>query len=411
MLNKPKNLPNSPGVYLFKDKNKRPVYIGKAASLKARVFSYWKNNDSRIKKLVEETASLSYKKTETVIEALILEANLIKKYEPKYNIKGKDNKTFLYILFKKEDYQKPILIRGQELEVIKQKEILKIFGPFTSASSLRIALDILRGIFPWSECKKGKPCFYYQIAKCPGVCAGTISKKNYQKIIKNLILFFEGKKDKILKNLQKEMFELSKKEKFEEAAEIRNKIKSLEHIQDIALIKKECVASKDFERIEGYDISNISGKLAVGSMVVFSAQGGSAFGGENIEPKKSDYRKFRIKTVDKISDTDMIKEVLKRRFKNLGKNKWNKLPNLILIDGGKGQVNAALKILNNFNLQIPVVGIAKGAKRKNNALIFGAKNETIKKQILENKEILIRVRDEAHRFAIKYHRSLRKIKK
>ncbi|NQU83145.1 MAG: GIY-YIG nuclease family protein, partial [Parcubacteria group bacterium] len=184
-----KKLPNSPGVYLFKDSFGRIIYVGKAASLKIRVASYWKNTEKRIKKLVQEIDSIDYKKTETVIEALILEANLIKELEPKYNIKGKDNKTFLYVLFKKERFPTPLLIRGHELEKIKKRETLYLFGPYTSASSIREALNILRNIFPWAcqraELKK-RICFYYQVKKCSGVCTQQIDEKEYTKMIKNL---------------------------------------------------------------------------------------------------------------------------------------------------------------------------------------------------------------------------------
>lgn len=398
MTKSPKNLPDHPGVYLYQDKQGRVIYVGKAASLKARVSSYWKNPDQRIQELVKEIHSVDYKKTPTVIEALILEANLIKELKPKYNIKGKDNKTFLYVLFLKEDFPTPILVREHELQNIPKQKILSLFGPFTSATYLKKALSILRGIFPWAcprATRRNKPCFYYQIKRCSGVCVGEISKKDYLKIIKNLILFFEGKKEKIIKNLEKEMKNLAKKEEFEKAKVLRDRIIALEHIKDIALLRENDIAQFPFKRIEGYDISNISGKLAVGSMVVFT----------NRNSDKNEYRKFKIKTIDGPNDTAMLAEVIERRFKN----DWKK-PDLILIDGGKGQVNATQLVLDKLKIKIPIVGIAKGEKRKNNILVLGknvGNKDIISPQV---KNILIQVRDEAHRFAIKYHRKLRGIK-
>lgn len=390
MQKSPKNLPDSAGVYLFKDKAGKVIYVGKAASLKARVSSYWRN-DGKAQNLVDESSSLDFITAPTVIEALILEANLIKKYSPKYNIKGKDNKSFLHVAFKDCDFPTPILIRESELVATKWPQV---FGPFTSASSIRIALTILRGIFPWGCDKlRSKPCFYYQIKRCPGVCAGLTDKKEYQKTIKNLIMFFEGKKDSILKNLEKEMSAFAKAENFEDAAIIRDRINALNHIKDVALIREDYPRGKSLERIEGYDISNISGQLAVGSMVVFIDN----------EPAKREYRKFKIKTVKGTNDTAMLAEILERRFAH---KEW-KFPNIILIDGGAGQVNSAKKVLKKLNIKIPIAGIAKGPKRKNNILVCSAFDRPL---FEDKKQILLRIRDEAHRFAIKYHRSLRKIK-
>jgi excinuclease ABC subunit C len=392
MIKPPKNLPDSAGVYLFKDKTGQVIYVGKAASLKTRVSSYWRNGDVKAQSQVDEAVAVDFITTPTVIEALILEANLIKKYSPKYNIKGKDNKTFLYVAFPKADFPTPVLIREQDLTASWYPSV---FGPFTSASSIRIALTILRGIFPWGCDKlRSKPCFYYQIKRCPGVCAGLADKKKYQKTIKNLIMFFEGKKEKVIKNLEKEMVMLSKQENFEDAAILRDQINALNHIKDVALIREDYPQEKIEQRIEGYDISNISGKMAVGSMVVFT----------NNEPDKNEYRKFKIKTVSGVNDTAMLAEVLERRFSH---PEW-KFPNLILIDGGTGQVNSAKKVLKKLNIKIPVAGIAKGPKRKNNILVCSASDRRI---FQKNHRLLLRVRDEAHRFAIKYHRSLRKIKK
>lgn len=397
-----KNLPETPGVYLFKNKAGKLLYIGKAGNLKRRVSSYFlRPHDYRIQKLASEISDIEYKKTDTAIEALILEAELIKKRMPLYNIREKDDKSFLFVEIVKEMFPRVLLVRGKEK--IKGRR----FGPFTSAAQAREALKIIRRIFPFSThpirdhdtvAKRqpgsngtgAKPCFDYQIGLCPGTCVGAISQKEYLKNIKNLELFFEGKKKKIVGNLKKDMAAASRTMEYEKADRIKRQLFALQHIQDVALIKESPIENSRLEiqnyRIEGYDISNISGTSSVGAMVVFG----------NNEPDKNEYRKFRIKTVFGPNDTGMIKEILTRRFRN----SWPK-PDLILIDGGQGQVNAAREVLRKFKLKIPLIGLAKGPERKRNDIIGKIPKFT-------NLKTLIRIRDEAHRFAIAYHKKVRK---
>lgn len=389
-----KNLPQTPGVYLMRDKSSRLLYVGKAANLRRRVSSYFlRPHDSRIQRMVEQICSIDHQKTETAIEALILEAELIKRYEPPFNVKEKDDKSFLFVGITKELFPRVLLVRGKDVEG-KDTRWRKLFGPFTSASSIREALRILRKIFPFSthdpKKKTTQPCFESQIGLCPGVCAGTISKNDYAKNIGNLILFFEGQKKKIVSGLKKEMTSASKRLDFEKARKFQKQIFALGHIQDVALINESEVAPEKngtpVFRIEGYDISNISGTSAVGSMVV-SLDGVTA---------PAEYRKFKIKTVRGSNDVAMMKEVLERRFRN----SWP-LPQLILVDGGAPQVNIARRVVRSFGLSIPIVGLAKGPERKRNDIIgFLPKRVSMK--------MLIAVRDEAHRFAISYHRQVRK---
>ena len=409
-----KEFPKTPGVYLMKNSRGKIIYIGKAGSLKTRVSSYFNRpHEVRIEKLVSEIVDIEYQKTPTVIEALVLEANLIKKYLPKYNVREKDNKSFLYLAITKEKFPRLFFIRGFELSDFykKNKEIKinKLFGPYTSATSLRTALDaILRKIFPYRDCVifPKRPCLQHQLKRCGAPCAELISEKEYKKNIKNLILFFEGKKDRIIKNLEKEMKAYSKENNFEKAAKVRNQIFALNHIQDVALLKKEQskIIIKErginvFGRIEGYDISNISGQSATGSMVVFY----------NGEPSKNQYRKFKIKTIEGPNDYGMLEEVLERRLKRAKKKdkKWP-LPELILIDGGKGQANLAQKVLRRYKLKIPVMGIAKGFNRRQDRLVYDKDNLEIERVAKEHKDMLVKVRDEAHRFAVSYHKVLRK---
>ncbi len=417
-------LPESPGVYLMCDKDAKILYVGKATSLKRRVESYFTHpHDARIEAMVGQIAKIDYRETANAVEALILEAELIKKYQPPFNIREKDGKSFLYVQITKDKFPRVLIIR--------EKGILAKgtnFGPFTSSSSLREALKIIRRIFPYSvhpesrphsaEAPRGKPCFDYQIGLCPGTCAGLISKADYAKNISNIKLFFKGEKKKILRNLEAEMKKASRNLEFEKAEKIKRQVFAINHINDVALIHDDTNTLLRWEamggqarmdtndtnntkpknrntRIEGYDISNISGTSAVGVMVVF----------EDGEPKKSDYRKFKIKTIEGANparatggDTGMLKEVLRRR---LNHDQWP-LPVCFLIDGGKGQVNAVKEVLAEYGYEIPVVGIAKGPERKRNDFI-GA----IPKNVLPI--TLIRLRDEAHRFAISYHKKIRNV--
>ena len=248
------------------------------------------------------------------------------------------------------------------------------------------------------------PCFDYQIGLCPGTCIGAISKKDYLKNIRNIKLFFGGGKEQIIKNLEREMKAASRALDFERAGELKRQLFALQHIQDVALIKEDPVSplirlspgrrpslsllrrnAGLGTRIEGYDISNISGTSAVGSMVVFS----------NNEPDKKEYRKFKIKTVLQPDDFGMLREVLERRLKN----DWP-LPDLFLIDGGQGQVSSVRGILDKAGIKIPIVGIVKGPERKRNDIVGKIPKFT-------DLQTLIKVRDEAHRFAITYRKKVR----
>ncbi|OGZ03182.1 MAG: hypothetical protein A2430_03000 [Candidatus Liptonbacteria bacterium RIFOXYC1_FULL_36_8] len=399
-----KSLPDSPGVYLMKNKEGEVIYVGKATSLKHRVSSYFeKAHEARIELLVSEIYSIDFKTASSVLEAAIIEATLIKKIQPKFNIKEKSDKSWIYLAVTKDKFPKLLLIRGLELKTnYKETDFLDIFGPFSSRKILESILHIIRKIFSWSNCepKADKPCFYYQLGYCPGICVNTITSSKYGKTINSIRLLFAGKKPTLLKKLKKEMVELSKHEKFETAAAVRNKISKLEHIQDVALLETEKFpdfykTKVKFRRIEGYDISNISGTSSAGSMAVF----------ENLEPAKKEYRKFKIRSLNQINDVAMISEILTRRFHNT----WP-YPDLILVDGGLGQINVAKKILQTLNLKIPVVGIAKGKNRKNNRLVFGFQDKKLIISVSSIKKTLICLRDEAHRFAISYHRSLRNLK-
>lgn len=401
-------LPETPGVYLMKSTNGKLLYVGKAGNLSRRVTSYFtRPHDYRIQKLVSEIRAIDYHDTGTAIEALILESSLIKKHQPPFNIREKDDTSFLYIEISTHDEEGKKLafpcvsaVRGKDAPRGKR------FGPFTASSQAREALKIIRRIFPFSVHRhavesskykvgsiKPRPCFDYQIGLCPGTCADLISRSAYQKHIHHIILFLEGKKERIIKQLERDMKSASKAQEFEQAERIKRQLFALQHIQDVALIHDSDPVTSSLPpatsfRIEGYDISNISGDSAVGSMVVFV----------NGVPDKNEYRKFRIKTVTGSNDVAMMTEVMTRRLKN----SWT-LPQLILVDGGLPQARAVNRVVRSFRLRIPVIGLAKGPERKRNDVIGAIPKET-------NLATLIKVRDESHRFAISYHKKLRSAK-
>jgi len=433
-------LPDFPGVYLYYDESRELLYIGKATSLKRRVGSYFtKAHSARLAELVSRIAKIEYIETPTVIEALVLEANQIKAKQPYYNILQRDDKSFQYLVITNEAFPKPLLMRAHDIEVMgvnpfdaelsgkAKKKFLAVFGPFTSGLSVKRTLEMLRRTTRWSVCEpperitpsssplkrgriKRRACFDAQIKRCPGVCTGAISKAEYRKGIRKLMLFFEGKKPRLIAGLKREMQAAAKKQEFERAAELRNQIFALEHIKDVAMITKEDfvlpfskrVSDSNIDlngRIEAYDISNISGDFAVGSMTVF----------EEGRAAKAQYRKFKIKTVKGANDVAMMEEVIRRRLRRaeLYPKAWP-LPEVMVIDGGKPQVNRVQSVLDELGVRVPIVGLAKGFDRKQDRMIFDRANQDLMKVAQRGKETFQAVRDEAHKFAVKYHRTLRR---
>lgn len=405
LTKKLKSLPSSPGVYIFKDKEGEILYVGKAASLKDRVGSYFQGRSyyaRPIEMFIGEVAGIETRKMDTVLEAYILEQGLIKKLQPKYNAMGKDDKSFCYVAVTKEDFPRFMILRKTDLEKDKTEDkrgikYLKVYGPYISKRNIEISLKILRRIFPYHNKppKTEKGCLDYQIGLCPGPYAGAISKVDYLKNIRGIRMILEGKKKNLISKMKREMEVSSHGNAFEKAAESRNQIFALQHIQDIALIsedKKNIADGTDKKiRIEGYDISNISGAYATGSMVVFDRSEGE------LKPNKDEYRKFRIRTVKGVNDVGAMEEVILRRLKN----NWPR-PSLIILDGGAGHLNMARRVLRNFHLEIPLLAVAKGPERKKLDLRSYGTVPEISKNVIEQ------VRDEAHRFAISYHKKLRR---
>lgn len=420
------NLPDTPGVYLFYDAQKELIYVGKATSLKSRVGSYFrlKRATRPIEAMMHEVVTIKHRNTDSVLEAVILEANYIKTYLPKYNVLGKDNRSWNYIVITRDEYPEVKTIRQHEYELKKKaeregrpyqegdfdlKQFAYVFGPYPGLNT-KAALKILRSMFHFSTCRpdQKRPCLYYQMGQCLGVCVRAIGPKEYkQKVIAPLVMFLKGEKKKLIRALERQMKLASKQENFEEAGRLRDQLTSLYRIHDITLINKSMVEISPEEkqasstntkfRIEGYDISNLGATGKVASMVVFDSAG----------PQKDQYRKFKIKTVEGQSDVDCLEEVMRRRFKH---DEWQ-FPSMLLIDGGRPQVNRVGKVLKELNIVIPMVGIAKGPERKKNEFTFLDPDAGFVKWVNEHQEILIRVRDEAHRFAITFQKSLRKIKR
>lgn len=388
------NMPDEPGVYLMKNRLGEIIYVGKATSLRNRVASYFTGQkEGKTAELVSHICEISFQTTDSALEALFLEANLIKQYQPIYNIKGLDDKSFLHIIITNERYPRVLLARPTDAEFSLAKDI---YGPYLSAYAARVALEVVRRMFPFRHYVTipKRPCLTCQMTAYPEVCTAELPLKLYRPILRQLKLFLTGRKQQVLKRLERQMKKLSDTALYEEAARVRDRIKAIKHIEDIALLSRKVNFSGTLtensgiipKRVEAYDISNISGQFAVGSMVVFTEG----------EIDKGQYRKFRIRQSNGANDYDMLREVLQRRLRH---HEWPQ-PDLILIDGGQGQVNIALKVIRAYELNIPVVGFAKGPTRKAEKLIF---SQPLKGYDLD---LFRGLRDEAHRFAQSYYRQL-----
>lgn len=534
-------IPGLPGVYLMKDASGNIIYVGKAANLLKRVSSYFISESRlmpRIRQMIDRIRDIEFIVTSSEQDALILELNLIKRYRPRYNVSLKDDKTFPYLKIDTAgDWPRIYVTRRVE------QNGGRYFGPFASAGSVKQTIKILKEIFPFRSCTKNitgnasRPCLQHFLLRCPGPCIGAVSKEEYERTIKQIVLFLEGKQDRVIRDIKCRMQEAARSLDFERAALLRDRIAAVSQViegqrlatrvrgeQDViafALDKDRAYAQiffirngrligrenfivenagsvepcrimssfveqfyhsaidipprlllqypvedkaviegwlrakrgavvrinvprrgskKDLvdivaenarqgldhlkvkqmadpeviknalsevkevlelpclpSRIEGYDISNIQGKMAVGSMVIF----------ENGRPNTSSYRRFRIRTVPSSDDYAMLSEVILRRFKRLEKAKkdWVTMPDLILVDGGRGQLNAVVSAIEILGIEpLPVIGLAKEDER---IFIHGRKETVLLSRSSPGLQLLERVRDEAHRFALGYHQKIR----
>ncbi len=419
-----KTLPRTTGVYLFKDHNNIPLYIGKALDIKQRIKSHHADKYSeKAGKIIEQSEKIDYIQVFSDVEALILEANLIKKYKPKYNLSLKDGKSFLYIVISAEEFPRVLAARLNDKILVKNR-----FGPFPSSKTVRKVLKTLRRVFPYCvqspSAKHG--CFYSHIGYC-NPCPANIKrlkiaefkrlKKVYLRNIGNIRKILKGKISDIKRELEKNIKYFSKQQDFENASAVLSKLKQIEYISSpyyqinnflengnffadkriknqnelYKLLSKYFTNLEKIDKIEGIDISNLSGLEASGSLVVF-------IDGEK-NPKL--YKRFKI-NYQKANDVQMIKEVLNRRLKH---EDWI-YPDLFVVDGGKPQVSAAISVLSKYG-NIPVIGIAK----RNEELIIPLKYKFASLKLDPTSDalrLIQEIRDESHRFAKNYHSKLRK---
>ena len=539
-----KKLPSQPGVYIMHDEKDAIIYVGKAISLKNRVRQYFqssRNKGAKIEQMVTHISRFEYIVTDSELEALVLECNLIKEHRPKYNTMLKDDKGYPFIKVTVDEEYPRVMLAWR-----MKKDKAKYYGPYTSVTAVKDAIELIRKLYHIRSCSrklprdigKERPCLYYHMHQCEAPCQGYISKKDYRGYIHKVVSFLNGNSKDVIRELEEKMMLASEELRFEDAMEYRDLIESVnrigerqkitsqddtdkdiiamaidredavvqvffmrqgkmigrdhfyikvaledtrpqilssflkqfyagtpfiprelllqeeiedsdvieqwlsqrrgqrvyvrvpkkgtkEKIVELAVENAAMVLRKDSERIkreegrtigavkeiagwlgmqeigriEAYDISNISGFESVGSMVVY----------EKGKPKRSDYRKFKIKSVQGPNDYASMEEVLTRRFTHESEKEFDsfaKLPDLIMMDGGRGQVNIALKVLEKLGLSIPVCGMVKDDNHRTRGLYF----ENVEIPIDTSSEgfkLITRIQDEAHRFAIEFHRSLR----
>lgn len=443
-------IPTEPGVYFFKNAKGKVLYVGKAANLRNRVASYFLRTAdlSPLKqRMVAEAATITWEKTGSEIEALLQEAHYIKKYLPANNVLLRDDKTYVSVEITKETFPRILPTRSPEKGAT-------VYGPFTDASAVKETLKVLRRLFPYrtscaiprsaknnagshsakairdKQAQTGRACLDFHLGLCPGVCNGTITQTEYKKTIRHLKDFFDGRRTRLIASLKIEAKKLKTVKSLQKAARLESQAISLEKVLAMTHVlsfseKAEGDTTElmrilnltKLRRIEGYDISHISGTLTTASMVVFT----------DGQADKNEYRKFKIKTVHGANDFASMVEVLRRRFdekhltndkrpttNNVGgplavvsrKPTWPR-PDLVIIDGGRPQLSAATKVWKKLKLSIPLIALAK---RQEEIFVPGQPNPIMLPRNSGALHLLQRVRDEAHRFAVSYHTLLRRKK-
>ena len=416
-----KKILSTPGIYIFYQ-GKTPIYIGKAADLKKRLASYFRANaGGKVWQLREEATKLEWRELSSEVEALIEEASLIKRYQPKFNVLLRDDKNYFYVGLTKETFPRIFLTHQPTIPLIRTNKgySKKYIGPFTNGNAIKSTLKLLRRVFPYCTCVElhKRRCLNAQIERCLGFCcdknklqtANNKLQNEYRKNIKNIEAVLSGKRVRLLSVLKKQMRDVARRQLFERAGKLRDQIEGIENIfkhrQFFELPRRITQwtgishqlgvvlgMTESISRIEGYDISNIQGQFAVGSMIVFN----------NGEPEKSAYRKFKIRTVlpNEGGDVAMLREMLTRRFKHA---EWPR-PDVIVVDGGKAQWSAVRRVVPD----IPVIALTKDARHHGHHIFFSSVKEPIPLNNLPMPvaNLILRVDDEAHRFAIRYYRTL-----
>lgn len=420
--------PKTPGVYLMKDSSGRVLYVGKAKDLRSRVGSYFQESadllNSRgpeIARMAGMVVDIDFLDCDTEVDALLTESRLIKDIQPPFNAQLKDDKTFPYVeITTRDDFPGVYVTRNP------RPSGSKLYGPFTNAQSLREAINALQKVFRFRTCELDiraedetrrffRPCLLHAIKQCTGPCADLIARQDYRKDIDRLKKFLVSKRSVVLRQMNREMEEASAELRFEDAANLRDRIKAIEslalsgspdeHVQpevffvDPAKGLEKLGELLDLDQaprsIEGMDIANLQGEESVGALVCFL----------DGRPFKNGYRRFRIKTVEGIDDYAMIREVVTRRYHYAGDGE-ELYPDVILIDGGLGHLHAALEAFSDLNIRPPmVISLAK----REEEIYIQAKSKPIR--LPRNNEalrLLQQVRDESHRFAQHYHHILRR---
>ncbi|TSC97211.1 MAG: excinuclease ABC subunit C [Parcubacteria group bacterium Greene1014_47] len=412
-------VPQHSGVYVL-SQNKEILYIGKAANLRERIKSHFHKSSYRDNLFVDKVTRVGWLQTQSDIDALLLESQLIKQKKPRYNVMWRDDKKYFYVAITKEKLPRVFLTHQPAMKLPSAtpgraslcrarpkgshmatnvarppKTTQVVLGPFVDGKAIKHVLRLLRRAFPYYTQKKHSrlPCSWCHLGLCPGP---NPNPKAYTRNIKNLAAVLQGKKTSVLKNLKQEMSKASQEQRFEEAGKLRDQVFALENVarHSLALGKEPRPLPKpwrNFKRIEAYDISNIQGKFATGSMVTFLKG----------KPAKEWYRKFKIHITGKPNDFAMMEEVISRRLKH---PEWP-YPDLMIIDGGKPQLSAALKALEGYKIQVAALA------KKHNELFSPKRSKPL---LLKNlpqdvSNLLLHIRDEAHRFAVTYHRKLRRV--
>lgn len=393
-------IPDAPGVYFFLSKQKEILYIGKATSLVNRLHSYFdtalaEKRSTLIEKMVQEAASISWTQTESVLEAIILEVNLIRVHKPPYNTRSKDDKSYNHLVITDEEFPRVLVVRSKDLTE-DARSYKYTFGPFPSGQLFKEALKLIRKLFQFydidgnivqtsNKALRGKIDFNRQI----GLYPKNITKAEYARTIRHIRLFFEGKKLKIIMDLERQMMRYARREEFEKAHYLKKRIYALKHIQDISLIKESSRTHKDDRRarIEAYDVAHLGGTHMVGAFTVVVGN----------EAQPSEYKKFIIKSCEGSNDPKALTEILTRRLTHA---EWS-YPELIVVDGGVAQKNAAEHVLAKMMLTIPVVGVVKDEHHKPKKIIGAQKLATF------YKNAILLANAEAHRFALTFHKKRR----
>jgi len=405
-----KTLPAEPGVYFHRDAKGKIIYIGKAAVLKNRVMSYFQNKhrDPKTRLLVADIADTEWITVGSEVEALFLESEFIKRYKPKYNIDLKDDKNFVYIKISADEYPVISYVRRP------MDDKSRYYGPFTSSDAVRRAMRMLRKVFPYVTHQNwpGRGCLQYHLGLCPGPEEGAITPVEYRKSVRRLEMYLRGEQTKLMTSIQTDMQRASKKQDYESAARLRNQLTDLKSFgkqmvfgdteafdlsRDQALmgLAERLGLPGAPRRIEAYDISHLGGVDNVASMVVFT----------DGVPNRDDYRRFKMNLAGN-DDYAHMREVIARRFGPKHATEWPK-PDLLLIDGGQPQLSAALGVLDGLGLDIPAIGLAKREEEIIRRIAVDHYESILMPHTSHVLQLLQRVRDEAHRFAITYQTILR----